>query len=192
LSDQPVTISALTPDRLDDYLTYFDTDAFPDNPKWASCYCQFMFVDHREVDWEKRTAAENRADACERICAGRMAGLLAYRDGKVVGWCNAAPRWMMAAYADAPDEPDADRLGHITCFVVAPGARRTGVARALLGAACEQLKASGLSIVEAMPVDNPRNDAEAHHGPISLYQAAGFTVHRRDEHGRVIMRLSLV
>jgi ribosomal protein S18 acetylase RimI-like enzyme len=191
LPDIPVDIRPLSEATLPDYLTFFDNDAFPDNPKWASCYCQFSFVDHRGVDWEKRTAEDNRADACARTCAGHMAGLLAYRDGKVVGWCNAAPRWMMQAYADAPEDPDADRLGHITCFVVAPGARHTGVARALLEAACAQLKASGLGILEVMPFETPKTDAEAHHGPTSLYQAAGFTLHHKDEHGRVIMRLNL-
>ena len=109
----PLTILPLTPERQADFLRYFEGAAFADNPKWKSCYCQFLYVDHAKVNWAARTAEENRASACERIACGRMQGLLAYRGGEVVGWCNAAPRRMMDSYADEPD-PDAARLGQIT------------------------------------------------------------------------------
>lgn len=85
-------IHPLTPERLPDFLHYFDGAAFADNPKWRSCYCQFLYVDHSKVTWMARSGEENRAAACDRICSGRMQGYLAYRDGHVVGWCNAAPR----------------------------------------------------------------------------------------------------
>jgi uncharacterized protein YndB with AHSA1/START domain len=35
---QPL-IRPLTPDRIDDFLRFFDHDAFADNPYWAHCYC---------------------------------------------------------------------------------------------------------------------------------------------------------
>ncbi len=39
------TVKALDAATLPDFLTFFDTDAFADNPKWAFCYCQFLYVD---------------------------------------------------------------------------------------------------------------------------------------------------
>jgi len=57
-----ITCAPLTGDRLADYLAFFDTRAFTDNPRWAGCYCYFPVHDPRQVEWEKRTAPENRAD----------------------------------------------------------------------------------------------------------------------------------
>lgn len=184
-------IRPLTPERLPDFLAYFEEAAFADNPNWRSCYCQFLHVDHRQVDWATRTGQQNRADACERICGQRMQGQLAYRDGAVVGWCNAAPRSMLAAFAEQTD-PDAQCLGQITCFVVAKAQRRSGVATALLAAACEGLRAQGLTLAEASPKAGLAGDAENHFGPLALYEAAGFLFHRTGEHGSVVMRKSLV
>ncbi len=186
----PLTILPLTPERQADFLRYFEDAAFADNPKWKSCYCQFLYVDHAKVNWAARTAEENRASACERIACGRMQGLLAYRGGEVVGWCNAAPRRMMDSYADEPD-PDAARLGQITCFVVARAHRRSGVARALLEAACSALRAQGLELAEAHPSRSAATDAEHHYGPLSLYLAAGFRILRETDDGLVVVRRSL-
>jgi hypothetical protein len=129
-----VEIHKLSPELLPDFLSFFDGEVFADNPKWSFCFCQFLYVDHAKVNWTSRTVQENRAEACDRICTIRMQGYLAYRDGKPIGWCNAAPRMMMDAFADEPD-PDASRIGQITCFVVAKPHRRSGVATSLLQAA---------------------------------------------------------
>jgi ribosomal protein S18 acetylase RimI-like enzyme len=187
----PLTIRRLCPDLQADFLHYFEGAAFADNPKWNSCYCQFLYVDHSKVTWSKRSAEENRSAACERIKCGHMQGLLAYRGEEVVGWCNAAPRTVLEAFADEPD-PDEERLGQITCFVVAKAHRRTGVARALLDAACELLSQQGLSIAEASPSREASSDAENHYGPLSLYISAGFKVHREEDDGVVVVRRSLL
>ena len=186
----PIEIRELTPGLLPDFLAFFEGDAFADNPRWASCYCQFLYVDHAKVSWPARTADENRAAACERIGSQRMQGLLAYRDGRPVGWCNAAPRTLMDAFADEPD-PDAERLGQITCFVVAKAHRRSGVATALLDAACAMLKRRGMTVAEAMPLAEADSDARAHYGPLRMYLAAGFDVHRTGDDGRTFVRRSL-
>jgi ribosomal protein S18 acetylase RimI-like enzyme len=96
----------------------------------------------------------------------------------------------MDSFADEPD-PDAERLGQITCFVVARDHRRTGVARALLEAACEMLREEGLSIAEANPSRKASTDAENHYGPLSLYLSAGFTVVRERDDGILVMRRQL-
>lgn len=184
-------IRPLTQELLPDFLRYFEGEAFADNPKWKSCYCQFLYVDHAKVTWSERTAEQNRAQACERICSARMQGYLAYVGQDVVGWCNAAPREMLDAFADEPD-PDAATLGQITCFVVARQHRRTGVATELLAAACAGLKAQGMRVAEAMPKPEVLGDAENHYGPLRLFTAAGFQFHRQGEHGCVYVRKQLI
>ncbi|GAB3255465.1 GNAT family N-acetyltransferase [Chitinimonas naiadis] len=179
-----IRIDALSPGRLADFLQFFDGEAFSDNPAWSSCYCQCFYEDHRTVKWNTRTALENRCCAAERIAAGTMRGYLAYQDGEVVGWCNAAPRALLHALDEEP-VPDAAERGTILCFLVAPRLRGQGVATALLAAACEGLKAAGLRWVEANPRGESTSMTENHFGPLRMYLAAGFTVDRHDDDGSV-------
>jgi ribosomal protein S18 acetylase RimI-like enzyme len=179
-----VEIHPLAPERLADFLAFFDGEAFSDNPAWSSCYCQCFYEDHSKVHWPGRTAAENRECAVQRIAQGRMQGLLAYREGKVVGWCNAAPRKLLHALDDEP-VADPERVGTILCFLVAPSARGRGVATALLGAACQQLREQGLATAEANPRPDAKGAAENHFGTLRMYLAAGFTVRRTDADGSV-------
>ncbi|MET0517194.1 MAG: GNAT family N-acetyltransferase [Burkholderiaceae bacterium] len=180
-----VEIHALSPERQADYLAFFDGEAFSDNPKWASCYCQCFYEDHRVVRWSALTAVDNRGSACRRIAEGTMRGYLAYREGRVVGWCNAAPRALLHALdEEAPITAPAE-TGTIVCFLVAPGARGQGIARALLDAACDGLRAQGLRRVEANPRMGTDDPGANHYGPLSLYLAAGFTRLRDDGDGSV-------
>lgn len=77
----------LTPDRVDDFLDYFDGDAFADNPDGASCYCcYFHWVGADDEDWSTRTAAVNRAWKTELIRSGETTGILAYLNNHPTGF----------------------------------------------------------------------------------------------------------
>ena len=180
----PFEVKPLSPDRLPDFMAFFEGEAFSDNPKWSSCYCQCFYEDHSKVRWADRTAGENRVCASRRINTGEMQGLLAYRAGKVVAWCNAAPRTLLHALDDEPI-PRSESVGTVMCFLVAPSLRGQGIATALLEAACQRLRAQGLRFVEANPRPNARSDGENHFGPLNMYLAAGFTVRRSDDDGSV-------
>ena len=185
-----VQVRPLTPERLNDFLTFFDGTAFSDNPKWASCYCQCYYEDHSVIKWSERTAQQNRAFACERIQRGVMHGYLAYSQGLPVGWCNAAPRHLLHALDDEP-APDAETVGAIVCFLVEPSFRGQGIAGHLLEAACEGLRRQGMRIAEANPRSHATSAAEDHFGPLSLYLSNGFAVHRHDDDGSVYVRRAL-
>jgi len=185
-----VNIRPLSADTLPDFLGFFDVDAFADNPKWAFCYCQFLYVNHNAVQWKSRTLAENRALACDRVSADRMRGYLAWVDGQVVAWCNAAPRTRMISFDDEPD-PDADVIGMIGCFVVARPHRRRGLARALLRSACQGFAAQGLTYVQALARRNAASEAEDHFGPLAMYLSEGFAIYREDDDGTVVLRKAL-
>ena len=189
-TDLACRVLPLTPDRLPDFLRFFDGDAFADNPTWSSCYCQCFYEDHARIAWSARTASENRARACDRTADGTMRGFLAYVGDEVVGWCNAAPRPLLHALDDEP-VPDADEIGFVVCFVVRPQFRRRGIARALLAGACDGLRAQGLRIAEANPRVGATTDGDHHFGPLSLYLAAGFTVEREHDDGSVTVRRTL-
>lgn len=185
-----ITCVPLSANRLDDYLAFFDTKAFTDNPRWAGCYCYYPVHDPERTQWATRTAAENRGGVTASIHAGTTAGFLAYRDGEVVGWCHAGPFSMYPMLRDEP-EPESATLGVIFCFVVAPEARGQGVATALLAAACAGLRARGMTEVQAKPVRNADGPAANHLGPLSMYLAAGFRVVRETADGDVYVRKAL-
>lgn len=181
LSNQSdLSIHPLTPALLPDWLAFFDRDAFADNPDWAGCYCHFFHADYAEKPFEDRSGPENRAAACALLAAGRMAGYLAYADGKPVGWCQAAPRRLIPnLQADerlAVD--DLDQVGAIVCFTIAAPFRRRGLARMLLDAALDGFRGQGLAVAEAYPRTQATGDADNYHGPLALYLQAGFTPFR--------------
>ncbi len=70
---EPVSVAVrpLTPALLGDYLAFFDAKAFPDNPRWAFCYCYFPYHDPERTEWQKRTGPENR-DGDQRVRPRRV------------------------------------------------------------------------------------------------------------------------
>ena len=182
---------ALSPDRLGDLLAYFEGDAFRDNPAWSSCYCQCYYEDHTKIKWSSRTSADNRNLAVQRCTSGEVRGNLAYQDGKVVGWCNAAPRDLLHSLDEDP-VAGSEQIGCIVCFVVSPALRGRGIARSLLSAACDGLRAQGLLYVEANPRPDATGSGDNHFGPLSMYLSAGFAVDRVDDgDGSVWVRMRL-
>jgi GNAT superfamily N-acetyltransferase len=83
----------------------------------------------------------------------------------------------------------------VTCFVVRVGARRQGVAAALLDGAVDLARRHGADAVEAYPVDTSvraASTAELYHGPLSVFLRAGFReVGRRTTVARPVVRLVL-
>jgi ribosomal protein S18 acetylase RimI-like enzyme len=185
-----IVVQPLEPARLDDYLEFFDTRAFTDNPRWAGCYCYFPLHDPLEKSWGQRTGPENRAAVTDCILAGQTQGYLASRDGEVIGWCNAGPRSLFPMLRDE-SRPAADPVGVIFCFIVAPEHRGQGVANTLLEAACAGLEAQGLTYAQARPLKDP-SAAPNERGPLPMYLGAGFTVVSEFEDGTVLVQKPLV
>lgn len=147
-----VEVRDLTPELLDDYLKFFDKDAFTDFPEWSGCYCGFY--DTAGDDWDASAKAEpaHWAARAERIRSGKAHGLLAIADNKIVGWCNAQPRASflnMRRYAVAVDDPS-ESVGSIMCFLVSPEYRGKGVGTVLLSVACDKFRRDRLEVAEGI------------------------------------------
>jgi GNAT superfamily N-acetyltransferase len=164
----------ISPERLPDYLGFFDGPAFSNNPRWRGCYCIYPLHDHQAHAWSVDDAEGNRARASSCVQSCQTSGVLAYNEaGEVVGWCNAGPALLYPALRDLPGAMNG-KLGAIFCFVVAPAWRGQGVARALLDGALQLLKDLGVEEVEANPRADTQDPADNHWGPLGLYLSAGF------------------
>jgi len=176
-------VRPVTPDQHDAVLRYFDLVAYADNPAWSRCYC----MERLAPDYGERTKDQNRASRSELIRSARANGLVAYRVGRVVGWCHAAPKRDLL---NVPAGSDDDTVGAVVCFVVAPDSRRQGIATALLSAALEHLRERGMRSVEAYPLTS---EAEAtpqalYVGPRAMYLRAGFELGREFANFTLVQR----
>lgn len=186
-----IAISPVTVDSIDDWLQFFDHDAFAGNPDWAECYCLEPHMpptaDNPERPWR-----ENRSIMIERLSKGETYGYLAYVDGKPVGWVNASLRSDYARLRQVdPDGPEPSSIIGISCFVVAPPYRRHGVASALLDYVIEDAATRGALWIEGYPRNQPDiSDAAHFRGTQSMYAKRGFqpvVVRERD----TVMRLQV-
>ncbi|MFE4195266.1 GNAT family N-acetyltransferase [Paenarthrobacter sp. NPDC056912] len=164
----------------------------------SRCWCRWFALTGK--DWTG-TSSDSRKDQLKSAFeAGPAPGVLAFRDGRPVGWCAVEPRGNYPRLQRSPvirtaelPPVDAANLWSVTCFVVAPGHRRTGVSGALLAAAVDHAFNNGADVVEAYPVDTelrPKaTSADLYHGTVSQFAAAGFAVMARAVPGRAVMRL---
>jgi GNAT superfamily N-acetyltransferase len=181
-----VEVHRVTDDRIDDWLHFFDHEAFAGKPEWATCYClEPHEKPAREGDPEPAfgTWRERRERMANLLRGGRSFGYLAYVDGKAAAWVNASRRADYALYAqgEGATPADADVIG-ISCFIVAPPYRRHGLSAALLDRVIADAPGRGAAFIEAYPfIGDDNDDAGNFRGPRSMYDARGFVeVDKRD------------
>jgi GNAT superfamily N-acetyltransferase len=145
----------------------------------------------REFDAGK---GEGNRKALKAIVDGRrVPGILAYHDGRPVGWCAIAPRGEFPRLERSRIlKPVDDRpVWSVVCFFIAREYRRKGIGLALLRAAVEYAAANGAEIIEGYPVEPRRGcspDVFVYHGLASMFRRAGFEEVARRSDTRPIMR----
>ena len=179
----------LTPERWADL-----EELFGSKGAYGGCWCMWWRVTRSK--FTEQQSEGNRRAMKKIVSAGEIAGLLAYADGKPVGWCSVAPREAFPALDRSPvlkridDEP----VWSIVCFYVARGHRRQGVTTGLLGAAVEYARKHGAKIVEGYPLE-PRKgsmpDPYAYMGLPSAFRKAGFVEVARRSDVHPIMRYTI-
>jgi GNAT superfamily N-acetyltransferase len=182
-----VTIEPVMPDHLDDWLAFFDHDAFVDRPWIAACYC---LEQHGPMPppaiggWR-----ENRQAMARRFEDGTAYGYLAFVDGRAAGWVNAALR-RDQVYALARPE-DATTIT-VSCFNVAPPYRAHGLQARLLDRVIANAPARGATRIEAYPytVRQPNDVEGAFRGTRQLFEDRGF-VAVKDLGAAQVVRLTL-
>ena len=147
------------------------------------CWCTYYRV--RGRSWANATPEGNRVEL-EHLTARDPAehsapGLVAYLDGRAIGWVSLGPRddYDRLAHSTVLAPIDDTPVWSIVCFVVSRRARRQGIAAALLDAAIAYGRERGATILEAYPVDAGGGRvpaASAFHGTLAMFERAGFRV----------------
>jgi GNAT superfamily N-acetyltransferase len=168
----------------------------------SRCWCRFFTLTGAE--WKEATPQQRKTQLKDRFEEAPEPGVMAYVDGTPVGWCAVEPRpcypriersqLLRTAAPSLAQLPDPGEIWSVTCFVVAPGHRRQGVASALLAAAAEHAFAHGAACVEGYPVDpaaRPKaGPPDLYQGPLPLFLSAGFAVVDASTPGRSVVRLA--
>ena len=169
----------------------------------SRCWCRFFAFTGPE--WSASTPEQRKIQLRDKFDGGAPAlGVLAFRGGNPVGWCAVEPRGcyprilrskvLTAAGPEVGRDPGGNQVWSVSCFVVSPGQRRTGVAGALLAAAVEHAFAHGATVVEGYPVESAQRPnagpADLYHGTFGLFLAAGFDVVSDAVPGRAVVRLA--
>ncbi len=170
-----VTIHPASDARVEDWLRFFDHDAFAGNPDYASCYCLEPHVPATPEEPERAWRA-TRAAVCARLKGGTTFGYLAYVEGRTAGWVNASFRSDYGLFSSVDSAgPEPRSVIGVSCFVIAPPFRRHGVASSLLDRVIADASTRGASWIEGYPHNKPGTGDPGHFRcPRSMYEARGF------------------
>ncbi len=162
---------------------------------WCTHFRQAPAV-RRQNDRER-----NKDHICARIKAGLPQGLLAFEEGRAVGWMQVGPRadvpeWNNAGRGSAPVDPaDAADPGvwAISCFFIRTKARGKGLTHGLVAAGIDFARQSGARLLEACPMDLSRDSRSIglFVGSSRVFEKAGFERLVERKAGRPLMRLVL-
>lgn len=179
-----IEIQALSERNFDDYV------ALTGCGRDGGCFCSFWHQRWASSDdWKarQRDAPDlNRECVRERLRSGFHVGVLAYRDGALLGWVAVAPLpevywcWRRVAQLGL----DAERVAGILCMTLSPDARGEGMQSQVLSALADYGRSRTWKTLEGYPFDPSaiqlHGDELAWPGYTEGFRAAGFE--RSDSH----------
>ncbi|HYU57703.1 MAG TPA: GNAT family N-acetyltransferase [Actinomycetota bacterium] len=184
-----IEVRPVTPDRWDDLAALFGIRG-----GYGHCWCMWWRVTSAEFEGGIRERGRgNRRRMRTLVRDGAEPGLLAYRDGRPVGWVSVAPRDQFGriersrVLGPVDDRP----VWSIVCFFIGRAHRASGVGTALLEAAVRHAADRGATEVEAYPVDPAArvySNADAYTGLLPMFLRAGFREVERRSAARPIVR----
>lgn len=182
-----LSFSPLTPEHWADF-----EDLFGERGACGGCWCMLWRLS-RSV-FESQKGAGNKQAMKALVESGATPGILAYANGRPVGWCAVAPRECYPALGRSRVLKAVDDIPvwSISCLFVRKAHRGQGVSVELIRAAVRFVAERGGVVVEGYPVE-PKTDnmpaAFAWTGLASAFLQAGFFEHRRGSETRPIMRI---
>lgn len=144
------------------------------------------------AEFNRNKGDANRHALHELMRKGPAPGVLAYADGKPVGWCAVAPREAYPALERSRilKSVDSQPVWSISCLFVEKSHRRQGLSTKLIQAATKFAQSQGAKIVEGYPqvVAGSLPDAFVWTGLEQSFLQAGFAEIARRSPKRPILR----
>jgi len=186
-----IEVKPVSPELLPDAEALFGS-----SPETDRCFCMWFIIPVAQYHAGGRLANQRLfRELAER--STQPIGLLAYRDGDVVGWCAAGPRSRFVRALRVPsfkgrDPAEDESVWLVPCFYVRNDARREGVSLALLKGAVALARQNGAPAIEGFPfARGAKLSRECMVGVEAVFASCGFAVTRRPSSTRVVMRKEL-
>lgn len=180
-------VRPLDPDSWDAYAELIERH----NGVWGGCWCTWF---HPASPDKGKSPEGNRALKQRLVETGQAHAALVFDGDAAVGWCQfGSPAELPTIYHRKEVEASGDPLPdyRITCFFIAKGHRRKGVASAALAGALELIGRAGGGVVEAYPQDTRGERISAsflYNGTRSMFEDAGFAFVRTKGKNHTVMR----
>ncbi|MBL8573036.1 MAG: GNAT family N-acetyltransferase [Hyphomicrobiaceae bacterium] len=189
----PLTFRPLTAKRWPDLVDLFG----PERGANSGCWCMWPRLARSEWNALGKDGRKRRFAAI--VKKGPPPGLLAYEDGKAIGWVAVGPRISVARFnqgrtskpTDGAGDPDPDKTYAISCFYTRTGHRKQGLMEELAKAATEHARKQGAEAIEACAIepDKPLQWGEGFVGLATVFRRLGFDEVARRSPKRPLMRL---
>jgi GNAT superfamily N-acetyltransferase len=185
-----IRIQPIGPTSWDDVADLFGGDG-----AYAGCWCMFWRQSNQQAN--AASAADSRSALKQLIGSGQPIGVLAYRNGTPVGWCQVAPRpefyrLLHTRGLALSDATAGSSVWSIVCVFVERTARGKGVPDALVDGAVTLAREHGATSVEAYPIaEHTNRRSQLSSGTVGLYARAGFRLTEGSSGRRSTMVLAL-
>ena len=162
-------------------------------PRGACEGCWCMWWRMPRAEFMKNRGKRNKEALRNVIDSGRIPGILAYIQGKPVGWCAVSPREDYPALERSRvcKRVDDKPVWSVVCFFVAKEFRHRRIMVKLLQAVIDYVGKEGGRIVEGYPKEVEKketSDTFVYTGVASAFRRAGFEEVTRRSGNRPIMR----
>jgi len=160
----------------------------------GGCWCMSWRL--KKAEFERQKGAQNKEAMKRLVQQNENIGVLAYVDGKAIGWCAVAPRevYLRLENSRVLKRIDDKPVWSITCFYITKEYRRKGISMLLIKGAINYCKAKGAKVIEAYPVvpySSKVPDAFMWTGMPTAFEKVGFIVAEKRSDSRPIMRYYL-
>ncbi len=131
---------------------------------------------HSPGPFEAKAYEKNRDAKHGLVENGHAHGTIAYCGRDPAAWCQFGPQEELAridrkrGYSPTAEEP-----WRITCLFVAPGHRRSGLAKFAVAESLKSMKKLGARVVEAYPVEGESSATFLWAGTPHLFEGVGFS-----------------
>lgn len=165
----PLTTAQLSEETWPDFERLFASNG----GVWGGCWCMFF---HKPGNFEAKAYSANK-EAKHALTKHRKAhGTIVYCGGDPAGWCQFGPREELPRIDRKRGyKPTSTDPWRITCLFIAPGHRRSGLAKLAVRDSVSAMKKMKVRNIEAYPVEGEGSATLLWMGTPHLFEGAGFT-----------------